>query len=418
MFKKLSAVIMAGVMAISLCACQNENLQEKNENALSKQVLQEAEAHGNTEKTETDFKNRARMLAEIICDFGLKDNDENFYFDSENADFRNFIIMLAAYGYPDENFFPKDENGLYHFPEEAIERIIYETFGIEEYELPWSDEKGAQNANFNYDGEKKEFTNGLEFGTGGGPSVKNASVSADGDKITVDFILSDNVGFIGEPGWNEYGDYRMTFIVMEDENGKFLRFESFECVSLYAPLIIADHIAALNEVFGETFFADFDYYGKSYARLFIEEQVKGTTADAVPDFMMSRKEIAEKGIPEGYYKDASEADCYLIENFTSKEGIRATLRKWLADEIFDGDDLTSIDENFIEYDGKLYLVRGGRGYGVQSCSYFNITEQTETEIKATGIYYVQGDYVAGTIDLLFSVDGNNIILETFVINRE
>ena len=69
----------------------------------------------------------------------------------------------------------------------------------------------------------------------------------------------------------------------------------------------------------------------------------------------------------------------------------------------------------LEYSGKLYIVRGGRGYGVGSCSGFTITEQTETEIKATGNYFMHG-CPNGTIDLLFSVKDGKILLEYYLIN--
>ena len=176
------------------------------------------------------------------------------------------------------------------------------------------------------------------------------------------------------------------------------------------PAVISEHIAALNEVLKETFGTDFDWDAETYSRLFKEEQTNGTAAEAIPDLMMKNSEIRENGIPEGYFEDAGEADCYLIENYNSKAEIYDALGKFLSEDIF----AEEIELNIIEYDGRLYMVRGGRGYGVRSCSCFVITEQTETQIKAAGNYFLHGD-PAGKIELVFSVNGEEIILEKYEI---
>lgn len=194
------------------------------------------------------------------------------------------------------------------------------------------------------------------------------------------------------------------------ENFDYFFVEKNGCPEIEQELI-AEHVAALNEVFLETFCTGFDWDDETYARLFKTEQVNGTTAEAIPDLMMKNSEIYENGIPEGYYEDAGDADCYLIEDYYNKAEISAILGKWLSENVF----TEEIEQNIIEYDGRLYMVRGGRGYGVQSCAGFVITGQTETEITATGKYFLQGE-PHGTIDLLFSVDKEKIILESYNIN--
>ena len=176
--------------------------------------------------------------------------------------------------------------------------------------------------------------------------------------------------------------------------------------------LIAEHVAALNEVFQETFYTGVDWNDETYARLFKEEQINGTTAEAIPDLMMKNSEIYENGIPEGYFEDAGDADCYLVEDYYSKEEIYGVLGKWLSEDIF----LEKIDQNMIEFDGRLYMTRGGRGYSVESCSGFVITEQTENEIKAVGNYFLHGD-PAGKIELVFSVFEGKIILEEYTVER-
>lgn len=174
------------------------------------------------------------------------------------------------------------------------------------------------------------------------------------------------------------------------------------------PKVISEHVAALNEVFGETFYTGFDWNDETYARLFKDEQINGTTAEAVPDLMMKNAEISENGIPEGYFMDAGDADCYLIKGYCSKAEIYEVLGEWLSEDIF----AEEIDRNMIEYGGKLYMVRGGRGYSVKSCACFVITEQTETEIKALGNFFLHGD-PAGKIELIFSVNEGEIILKEY-----
>ncbi len=205
------------------------------------------------------------------------------------------------------------------------------------------------------------------------------------------------------------GPGNIKFVVKEG-NEYYDIFPNTSNVEFSEPPVIAEHIAALNEVFQETFFTGFDYSGETYARLFENEQINGTTADAIPDLMVKYSEKNDK-IYEDYYADAGDADCYLIDNYCSKAEIYDVLGEWLAEDIF----IQDIEDNMIEYGGRLYMVRGGRGYSVKSCSGFRIEKQTETEIIAAGNYYLHGD-LYGTINLDFSVDGSKILLESFSVD--
>ncbi len=415
MFRRIFAVLFALLM---LCSCGAEEPEkpvvpeEPEISGESEIPEEEPEQEKNPENPEaTEFERNAITLTGLIAEHLFDVSEEKT--SSETNKLMNVIFTIGANAgnpvsenKPYADSFPKSQDGIYHFPEDEIVRVAFEIFGIEDFR--YEEPKGVA---IYYDEENREFYTGFEFGMGGRHSIRNPAAVTENDEICVEFELTDSVFYSDMPGWTVYGKYESVFKVLENENGKFLRFVEITCRELYEPLLITEHIAALNEIFKETFYTGFDWNGETYARLFKTEQVNGTTAEAIPNLMMKNSEIDEKGIPEGYFEDAGDADCYLVEDYYSKAGIYGVFGQWLSEEIYG----EAVERNMIEYDGRLYMVRGGRGYGVESCSGFVITGQTETEITATGNYFTHGD-PNGTIDLVFSVSDGKIILESYNIN--
>lgn len=172
----------------------------------------------------------------------------------------------------------------------------------------------------------------------------------------------------------------------------------------------AEHITALNEMFGETFFTGFDWSGTVYRRLFIDEQTGRTPYDAVPD------KIAVAGLePDGYYRDTGDCKLFRIGNFSTKDEIREYFSEWFSEEMLSGAFSEAIDENMIEFEEKLYLVRGERSYGTGSCGEFEIISETENELIAEGIFYYQLDN-SGTIRLVFLKEDGKLLLRSYEIN--
>lgn len=109
---------------------------------------------------------------------------------------------------------------LYCFPFDETERIAWELFGLEPSQILFSEGSVTRNEAL------QQYESGIEFGVGGTFSCKSpvASASADATQIFVAFTLTDNSGFVGEPGWREYGTYTATFDCLSESGHAFLRF--------------------------------------------------------------------------------------------------------------------------------------------------------------------------------------------------
>ena len=69
-------------------------------------------------------------------------------------------------------------------------------------------------------------------------------------------------------------------------------------------------------------------------------------------------------LPEGYEQDPGFIRYHPVFNFASLEEVKKELSKYVTDEVLAEMDL---EEAFLEFEGKLYLVRGARGYGAYLC---------------------------------------------------
>lgn len=166
-------------------------------------------------------------------------------------------------------------------------------------------------------------------------------------------------------------------------------------------------VDAYNLVLNETFGASVDE-GSAYMRLYKD----GNSSDLLkPDAMIISTDLKDNGGVQqggdydGYTIDPSYADCYKVTNFDSLDAVREYLGQWLENSVYE----ERLQENFMEYDGALYLVRGGRGYGTEKIDTVAITAQTADSVSATAKYYVF-DEDSGVMDLIFSVtDGKPVM---------
>ncbi|MBQ6876952.1 MAG: hypothetical protein IJO22_00940 [Oscillospiraceae bacterium] len=176
-------------------------------------------------------------------------------------------------------------------------------------------------------------------------------------------------------------------------------FEILEVIKKHQePELIAEHIAALNEATKETFGAKTDFWGSSVSFYFEEENTDWNT---VPDAVNS----SDKGL----YYDFFERSCFEVSNFKTKAEVREYMSRWLDPSLFEKE-ASGIDFNFMEFDGKLYLMRGNRGYGVASYGNTEIISKSKTEMTAVSyIYYGEIDEV-GTAEIKFEKRGENWII--------
>ncbi len=123
---------------------------------------------------------------------------------------------------------------------------------------------------------------------------------------------------------------------------------------------------ALSDVLGEVFIPEhnFNWDEEKYAVFKTEEEAN--TPYSIPSMLINMG----KAMPSGYFEDPSFASFYPVSNFSSKEDIYEYLSLYFT-KSFISEQMQNIEDNFLEFDGGLYLVRGGRGYG-----YFNIDLDT------------------------------------------
>lgn len=169
------------------------------------------------------------------------------------------------------------------------------------------------------------------------------------------------------------------------------------------PELIAEHIAALNEAAREFFGAE--YVQNMYYSFYFKEE--NTDWNTVPD-MVSEEYPGDSA--EGYCYDFFERTAMEVTNFKTKAEVREYMGRWLDSSLFEAD-YCGIDFNFMEYDGKLYLLRGNRGYGLVSYGNSEITSKTADKMTAKAYIYQNDYYEAGTAEIEFEKrDGNWIIV--------
>lgn len=169
------------------------------------------------------------------------------------------------------------------------------------------------------------------------------------------------------------------------------------------PSVIAEHIHALNEVALETFFAEREE--DEFCALY-KEKSDGPYWDKTPDVLLPSEEASAPEYAD-YYSDETTESCRKIINFSSEDEIAKHIGNWLASEVFDDE---SFRRHILEYEGKAYLMRYSRGYGLKTYGNSAITSEGEDEMTATAyIYYAECDEV-GKANLCFEKRGGNWIL--------
>ena len=119
---------------------------------------------------------------------------------------------------------------------------------------------------------------------------------------------------------------------------------------------IKPNIECLQSCVQEIFGADISFDKRSYLSAYeSEEAYDDGRGERVVLFL---PEVEEK-YAKDYYIDPTYSDFYVVNNFKTNDEVRENLRKYMSDEIIDN----YFRDDFFEYDGMLYLVRGARGYG-------------------------------------------------------
>ncbi len=185
------------------------------------------------------------------------------------------------------------------------------------------------------------------------------------------------------------------------ENGKFRINHVYK--KHYEPELIAEHIAALNMCVQEYFGAECKE--DSYCSFYFKEE--NTDWNTLPDFISYD---IDNDPTEGLYYDYFERTVREVSNFRTKDEVREYMGQWLSSLLLEPDH-SGIDYNFMEAEGKLYLLRGNRGYGIESYGNSKIVSETETEMTASAYIYHNEISEVGTAEIKFEkIDGRWIIV--------
>ena len=87
-------------------------------------------------------------------------------------------------------------------------------------------------------------------------------------------------------------------------------------------------------------------------------------------------------IPPQLYLDQLERSYYKVENFKTMQELKKHLEEYFTVSYLK-EIQASIEENFMQVDSKLYLVRGSRGYGAGGVDFNSINIETTPKVKAT-----------------------------------
>ncbi len=126
---------------------------------------------------------------------------------------------------------------------------------------------------------------------------------------------------------------------------------------------IQDCIYALNEVFKDEFSAEY-YYSEETDKKAVYESEQAFNNFEPPVLLIG----VNDEIPNGYFADPLDLIYMQVYNFNSKNEIREHFSLYFTQNFIANLDY-SIEYNFFEFDGELYLVRGGMGYGTYSVDF-------------------------------------------------
>ena len=430
MFRMISAIILA-VLMILLCSCEKDLPHEEI-------VPEMPSVSEKEEETEPDFKELRNLLeypglGYTPCDFEggypykekeveiPREVEELLYRIGKVGEFEfvedippEKVIYSAlktlemANTSGDERFFPLMEeiNNETFYPKEWVARAAREIFGedanivhegfaydgfvyhekagvytpphkevvtVIPYIVSYSEENNYGVAEFFY---MEANMGGYMLGDDGDyyiPSSAELNENLFEKQEFIDFVESKKDIYIAYVIKRDDGSYYINHLIKKP----------------FEPEIIAEHIAALNEIENETFFVEFDWSGEIWKKLYKTNDPIRHAAD-YPDALINQKELLGYQCGDyynGYYIDSGDGDCIPAKNFKTKEEVIKHLEQWIDRSVFDYEGFGSINENLFEFDGTLYMFRGSRGYGTTYYGDSAIIEQTETEMTVIAKKY-------------------------------
>lgn len=143
---------------------------------------------------------------------------------------------------------------------------------------------------------------------------------------------------------------------------------------------IKPNVECLNqcelELFGAEVDVDTTYYG-----VYESEEAYDNGEGTVAKLYLS----GEEEQVASYFEDPTMSSYYKVSNFQTNAEVRDSLRNYLSDAVID----EVFHDDFLEYEGALYLRRGSRGYGAVTIDLDSLKFVEQKNDR----YYVTVDYL-------------------------
>lgn len=166
---------------------------------------------------------------------------------------------------------------------------------------------------------------------------------------------------------------------------------------------IKPNIERLNSCIEQTFGAEVDF-DTAYMAAYSDEASYNSGTDG-PAALFTPQD--EEKYAEQYYIAPDNAVFYPVSNFKTNEEVRSYLREYMSDTAID----TYFHDDFLEYEGSLYLVRGDRDYpetGVDLNSVKYLEEKDGKQYVSVAVLFF-GEY-NGTLGLELTQNSNGWII--------
>lgn len=168
---------------------------------------------------------------------------------------------------------------------------------------------------------------------------------------------------------------------------------------------ITPNVEYLNSCLDEIFVTSPDF-GTRYTAAYASEEAYDN-GNGTPAILFLREDYEK--VAKEYFIDPTLSDYYPVSGYTTNAEVRENLEKYMSKDLVD----KVFHDDFMEFEGKLYLVRGSKGYGAYSLDMNSLKYDKEIDGKQYAtvdmLYFSEYDK---TLNLELEKQGDNWIMDT------
>lgn len=336
--KKLLAIILPAVLALTACQKQSAFNEEEFLNEIKPNIecIKSCEEEMFGADVDFDTSYFSAFADEDSYDGGSGERVLLFAPEDEQKYAEQYYIdPTYSEFYPVSNFKTNDDVRAHlsqYLSEELVDKYFHDDFL--EYEDTLYLRRGARGYG--------AITIDME-------SVKYLEERDGKQYASIDFLYFNDYDYTAELEFIKNGD---GWILNKITSGETEEAEEFDPQVFLND--IKPNIECLNSCIEQTFGADVDYE-TVYKSAFADEAAYNSGAGERVVLFPQEDEAKYAG---QYYIDPDNAVFYPVSNFKTNEEVRQYLGKYMSDTAID----KYFNDDFFEYDGSLYLVRGLRDY--------------------------------------------------------